>query len=445
MMTFETCFAFLKMPFWVWIAIAVTYLPGVSATPEHAAFPDITFKAFSAFIESNFSSKISLATVLLLLFTMTDNPDLLSLHARQQYPMCPGERATKVSAWIKSLARGIFDRLGEETAERLFKKKENSSDKTKDLGIKLDELAKTLNLTPYNRHGKFTGKLKPVSHKEIQPVLMICPNSINCEDLKCEPRALLQSTEIKDISQVTLIKGTTIHEKAIVLGGSCTKCKTIYYADHERVLEPGGFDPSRVYLNSAKYLKVGQNTWVDRTFAGAILNGMYSFHASASAFTEFWNNSYGNIPGQGTAKITRRQVWQGFIQESIRMVASDSKTNLQITDGLSISEKTKEAFANLGNNGVVSISKDHACPECSQPYKGISDLRPNVSSAAVAGVDENRNVPAFIGDDGNPVMEENVQRQPQDPMSVDSTPEAMPITMDIVDGIVMGPMVCDFF
>jgi hypothetical protein len=375
---------------------------------------------------------------------MTENPDLLSLHARQQHPVCPGEKNTRISAWIKSLARGISDRLGEEKVQRLFKKDEISMDKTKDLAVKLDEFAKTLNLTPYNRHGKFTGKLKPVSHKEIQPILTICPGSVNCEDLKCEPRGLLQSTDIKDISLATLIKGTTIHKDALVLGGTCTRCKTIYHANHERVLEVGR-PPTRVYVNSAKYLKVGRETWVDRTFSEAILNGMYSFHASASAYTEFWNNSYGQLSGQASAKITRRQVWQAFIQESIRLVATESNINLQITNGLSISEKTKEAFAALGNNGIIPISKGHACSECSQPYKAVSDLMPNISGAAMVGMDENRNVPAFIGEDGNPVIEENLQRQPNrapDPMDVDSAPKALPITLDVLDGIVMGPERC---
>jgi len=99
-------------------------------------------------------------------------------------------------------------------------------------------------------------------------------------------------------------------------------------------------------VNSAKYLKVEQKTWVDRLFASAVLNGMYSFHASASAYTKFWNNSYGALKGETVAKITQCQVWQAFIQESIRMVAAESKINLEIRDGLSISNKTKQAFAN---------------------------------------------------------------------------------------------------
>jgi hypothetical protein len=60
-------------------------------------FPELTFKVFSDFIFTHFSSKVSLATVLLVLFTMTDNPELLSLHARQQNPVYPGENQVQIS------------------------------------------------------------------------------------------------------------------------------------------------------------------------------------------------------------------------------------------------------------------------------------------------------------------------------------------------------------
>jgi len=57
--------------------------PGAFAMQKEHAFPDVTFKAFNAFIEQNFSSKITLTTVLMLLFTITENTDLLNLHQRQ--------------------------------------------------------------------------------------------------------------------------------------------------------------------------------------------------------------------------------------------------------------------------------------------------------------------------------------------------------------------------
>ena len=59
-------------------------LPMVAALPQDSQFPDIAFQEFSKFILNNFSSKITLAQALLVLFTITDNTDLLTLHACQQ-------------------------------------------------------------------------------------------------------------------------------------------------------------------------------------------------------------------------------------------------------------------------------------------------------------------------------------------------------------------------
>src|SRR5215471_4564564 len=54
-----------------------------SASSDCSPFPDIPFRVFNTFIQENFSSGISLTTVLTILFTLTNNPDLLNLHARQ--------------------------------------------------------------------------------------------------------------------------------------------------------------------------------------------------------------------------------------------------------------------------------------------------------------------------------------------------------------------------
>jgi hypothetical protein len=78
------------------IILLIGYLPVVSAAPNHNPYSDITFQAFSQFVEQNFSSKVSLATVLVVLFTTTSNPDLLNLHARQQNPV-QGEHGQTIS------------------------------------------------------------------------------------------------------------------------------------------------------------------------------------------------------------------------------------------------------------------------------------------------------------------------------------------------------------
>ena len=45
----------------------------------------------------------------------------------------------------------------------------------------------------------------------------------------------------------------------------------------------GATQKKGVYLNSAKYIKLGGNLWADRLFTSSVINAMYSFHASASA------------------------------------------------------------------------------------------------------------------------------------------------------------------
>ncbi|KAF8224562.1 hypothetical protein L208DRAFT_1310640, partial [Tricholoma matsutake] len=74
-------------------------------------FPNITFKVFSQFISQHFSSKTSLSAVLVLLFSLTDNPELLNLHARQQYIQCEGENRVMASGWIKGLAWAIKENM----------------------------------------------------------------------------------------------------------------------------------------------------------------------------------------------------------------------------------------------------------------------------------------------------------------------------------------------
>ncbi len=74
---------------------------------------------------------------------------------------------------------------------------------------------------------------------------------------------------------------------------------------------------------------------------------MFSFHASVSAFAEFWNNSFHG------KKIARQQIWQSFVQESICSIATVSNINIELQDGLAIDEVTKEAFSILGENGLI--------------------------------------------------------------------------------------------
>jgi hypothetical protein len=120
-------------------------------------------------------------------------------------------------------------------------------------------LATLLNLTPYDSDGNFKCKLLPPSYTEIQAVHVICPSSTICVDKWCAHRALLQNTRPRDIPLVTLIKENIPYADVPVLSG---KCGTIYNADPEHFKDNHGLWTT-CYLNSARYLKVGQALWVD--------------------------------------------------------------------------------------------------------------------------------------------------------------------------------------
>jgi CxC5 like cysteine cluster associated with KDZ transposases len=211
----------------MWLIITVIFLPGVAAQSPEAPFPDIPFKLFNQFVKHNFSSKITLSQVILVLFTITDNSDLLSLHPRQQNPKYPEETRSSDSGWIRGLACALQEKM-ENEQDNLFMDMDNSNlDYKIAIGEKLDKLAKVLKLYPYDKHGHFQGKLKPISHASIQPALVLCPNAIVCTTGSCNPRSLLQVTKVRDIPRVTLITGSIIHENVHVLTGRYPKCKTI--------------------------------------------------------------------------------------------------------------------------------------------------------------------------------------------------------------------------
>ncbi|KAF8341700.1 hypothetical protein F5887DRAFT_1062457 [Amanita rubescens] len=395
----------------LWLILAMLLcLPMVSAaTPgKERSFPDIQFKDFCAFIEQNFSSSISLTSVLVILFSITENVQLLSLHGRQQKKKFDGERSTT--------------RL-EKNDSHLLKIPATQNDQiTADVAITLDKLVKLLRLYPYDKSGKFTGKMKPISHKDIQPVHVICPDSVVCETMTCKPHALIMSTKIRDIPLVTLIKCFTVYEDVQVLAGHCRGCKTTYYADHERTPnESGQYD--KVYLNSAKYLKIGQSLWVDRQFSAAVLNGAYNFHASAAAYTAFCNNVLFGNEMSFSRKVSRRQIWHAFVQESIRFMGSMSDINLALKDNLSIDEVTKEAYHILGEGGVIRASNGHACKECTQKHMKNINAQINNNQSGVVGMDE---VAAEVA------QQQTIQQS-----------EAW-VKMVVLDGIVMGHTMCSY-
>ena len=169
---------------------------------------------------------------------------------------------------------------------------------------------------------------------------------------------------------------------------------------------------------------------------------MYSFHASASAYMEFWNDSYSS-----GLTLSRRQVWQAFVQESIRSIASFSNANLTLQDGLDINDVVAEAFSILGENGAIRSSNGHECSDCAHIYKATADVIPLAGDdpAAVIGIDEHRNVPALDGPDADLALRDAARARQnianRQVMDDHDDVNMAPVRMVVVDGIVMGHQV----
>ncbi len=408
--TFFRILSFVQL--WLGVLWLLGFIPGAAASGfNERPFPDITFQEFSNFIRLNFNLEISLSSVLVILLSLTENVQLLGLHGHQQQKTYKGERSTLTTAWIRVLANSLRQKLESDGTPILSDETNDSDDKhvTIELAMKLDAMAKLLNLQPYNKTGKFITKPKLVSHKAIEPIHVLCPNTLVCKTSDCKPHSLSMITKPRDIPYVTLVKNFRVYEDVPVLAGYCNKCKTTYYADHER--SPSASiqgESDRVYLNSAKYMKIGQSIWVDRAFSSAVLSGVYNFHASAAAYTEFWNSAFLTSQSSAVGRLTRRHIWQAFVQESIRMVGALSNTNLNLRDGLPIDEVTKEAFHMLGARGLIHAADGHGCKECMQRYRYSED--DPTSESEDEGDEDNR---AYV-------------------------------QMVVVDGIVMGHSICAY-
>ena len=58
--------------------------------------------------------------------------------------------------------------------------------------------------------------------------------------------------------------------------------------------------------------------WADRKFTHSILSGMYNFHASASAYMQFWNDCTSVTDSK--VKVTRHQIWHAFVQNQLEQL-----------------------------------------------------------------------------------------------------------------------------
>ena len=303
---------------------------------------------------------------------------------------------------MRALCRQLKDHLPDDTFIRLFKKNEFTSETWEDgLSRKLDGFSECLGLTPY-QNGVFHKKLLPISRKSIQPEYVICPVDMECTKTDCLGRHLTMSTKKNDIPIVTLIKGTSIIKGVSVLTGECTNCHTLYsahlqsYKDNPQ--DKMDHDRTEVLSNSARYLQIGRNMWADRNFSSAVVKSMYSFHASANNYCDYWNNTFGSSDTANRIMLGRRQVWQAFVQESIRTVASSDEVDFKTPANLSIDDLTEKAFYDLGNGGRIKAANNHSCSECTKPFKE------SVTDTTIH-------------------------------------PDAAPVKMMVLDGIVMGPTV----
>ena len=327
-------------------------------------------------------------------FTLIENPELLNLHARQKNPQLSNEKSITSSAWMHALCRQMKDNLPDHGFVRLFKKNELTSENWEDnLSRKLDGFAESLGLTPY-RNGSLDKKLLPISQKSIQPEYIICPLDMECTKPGCNGRHLSMTTKKSDIPIVTLIKGTSIFKGVSVLTGQCTNCLTLYSAHLQSYKDDPqdkmNHDRTEILSNSARYLQIGRNIWADRNFSSAVVKSMYSFHASANSYCDYWNNTFGSSNPDNRLKLGRRQVWQAFVQESIRTVASSDDVDFETPANLSIDDLTEKAFSELGNGGRMKAAEDHSCSECTKPFKeSVTDttIHPDVAPVKMRVVD----------------------------------------------------------
>ena len=115
MTVFSSFFCFLSTYLvLIWLLVWFAFLPCATASQPTTPFPEIKFSVFNKFISSTFNSNISLATVLMIFFTLVENPELLNLHARQKHPQLSSEKSIISSAWMRALCRQLKDHLPDE-------------------------------------------------------------------------------------------------------------------------------------------------------------------------------------------------------------------------------------------------------------------------------------------------------------------------------------------
>src|SRR6266850_967811 len=97
---------------WMWMMVIANIPLVAAASREQQPFPDVPFSLFSKFVGDHFISTVSLSTVLMVLFSVTENTDLFSLHFCQRTK----EKSTSATSWIRCLANAVKTRLDEQNS-----------------------------------------------------------------------------------------------------------------------------------------------------------------------------------------------------------------------------------------------------------------------------------------------------------------------------------------
>lgn len=206
----------------------IALLPVTYALPTTTPFPDLPFADFSQLILGQFGSQIKLTTVLMILFSLTQNSNMLNLHARQQHPQCDGEIRVTVTGWMKAFVWSLQNRLGA-TTDDLFQPSDGSlpsrDARITTIGRKVDNIVQGLGLMPYHRNGQFRMWLGQISDTDIAPIRLLCPNIAECMTEDCEPRALRQTTREHNIPRVILCEGTQVYHDVALTTGFCPSCE----------------------------------------------------------------------------------------------------------------------------------------------------------------------------------------------------------------------------
>ncbi|KAF9492969.1 hypothetical protein BDN71DRAFT_1591342 [Pleurotus eryngii] len=265
---------FYLQAFWMmlFLFLLLGLLPCAAAAPLEDSFPDIRFADFAKVFKLTFGENITLAAVLMLLFSITSNTDILNLHGQQK---AVDSNNQVVTSWMAAFVRAIKDKLqvdvsnipddsdddagaGDDnpdsgssednmdasdgdsnsgsddnmdssgsgssgssdasvSAETIFNtlflpgdnhKSCTAKSQTTILGKKLDSLCQFLNLYTHNDKHQLRCKLLPISTSSIQPIILITPPVMGCSSAGCHGHGLTQYLRDRDISKVTLLCGS---------------------------------------------------------------------------------------------------------------------------------------------------------------------------------------------------------------------------------------------